>query len=340
MMAKQDAIFVLSVDTEEEWIWENEFPDHNFSVNNVSKLPDFQSFCDSLGIRTTYFVDYAVANDPRAKDIVKDISLHRSCEIGAHLHPWCNPPYFGKTTEFESHCLNLPTEQVASKLDALTERLVTEFGRTPTSFRSGRWGIDGRILKLLSTRGYKVDSSVYPFYENEYFSCKGAPTFPYWPDYRNSLTLGVQRDILEIPVSAGFNRVNFGCAEKIHSCLATYLGWTKAVGFLWHTNALKKLYLSPELTNTNDMCSLVKTCLRNQHPVIHMYLHSSSLIDGATGLLDKRNAYTLICERIKGTLAYLKQHAHVSFATVTEASGLLQQATKPASILKWEKETA
>lgn len=329
-------MFVLSVDTEEEWLWENEFPDHNFSVKNVNQLPDFQSFCESLGIRSTYFVDYAVANDPYAKDVIKDISATRSCEIGAHLHPWCNPPYYGKTTEFESHCLNLPDDHVASKLDTLTERLIRDFGRIPTSFRSGRWGIDGRILKLLSTRGYKVDSSVYPFYENEYFSCKGSPLVPYWPDYHAPLKLGTQRDILEIPVSAGFNRRNYTRAEKIHTGLATYLGWTKAVGFLWHTNALKKLYLSPELTNTRDMCSLVDTCLQNKHPIIHMYLHSSSLIDGATGLLDKQNAYTLICERIKGTLAYLKQHAHVSFATVTEASKILQQMETPTPIKKWE----
>ncbi len=56
-MHKQDVLFVLTIDTEEEWQWDEEFPQHNCSVGNVEKLPAFQTFCESLGIRPTYFVD-------------------------------------------------------------------------------------------------------------------------------------------------------------------------------------------------------------------------------------------------------------------------------------------
>ena len=69
-MHKQDVLFVLTIDTEEEWQWDEEFPQHNCSVENVEKLPAFQTFCESLGIRPTYFVDYAVAsNNDRSKHV-------------------------------------------------------------------------------------------------------------------------------------------------------------------------------------------------------------------------------------------------------------------------------
>lgn len=340
MMKKQDAIFILTIDTEEEWHWENEFPESQFSVNNVDRLPQFQAFCDKLGIRPTYFVDYAVADNAQARDIMRDVNRAKTSEIGAHLHPWCNPPYYGKTTEFESHVVNLPKEQVVAKLDNLTERLVTEFSVIPRSFRSGRWGIDSSTLALLASRGYTVDSSVYPFYKNEFFTCEGSPNIPYWPDFNDPLAIGEQRDILEIPVSAGFNRSNFTIANTIHNALASpAMGWTKTVGFLWHTNILKKLYLSPELTTTADMCSLINTCLHKRHPVIHMYLHSSSLIDNATGLLDKNNAFDLICKRIEETFLFLQKKANIHCATISEGAALLKQTPTTSPVLTWQPQT-
>ncbi|MBO1256537.1 polysaccharide deacetylase family protein [Alteromonas sp. 5E99-2] len=337
-MNKQDVIFVLTIDTEEEWLWEEKFPDHDFSVKNVERIPAFQAFCDKIGIRSTYFVDYAVAENKHAKDIMVDIARNTTSEIGAHLHPWCNPPYFGETTDFESHVINLPDEQVITKLDALTERLITEFNVTPTSFRSGRWGIDGRGLRNLHSRGYKVDSSVYPFYENEFFSCKGAPNKPYWPSYNDPLQASHQRDIMEIPVSAGFNVKDFEMASNMHDKLSSpYLGWTKTIGLLWHTRILRKLYLSPELTTTKDMCTLVDFCLKNQNPVIHMYLHSSSLIDGATGLLDKNNSFALICQRIEDTVNYLQQRSNLTFATISEAAAILKQSPECTPVINWQE---
>ena len=324
-MPKQDVLFILTVDTEEEWQWDDEFPQDNCSVKNVEKLPEFQRFCESLGIRPTYFVDYAVANDQHGSVILKEFAEKRVAEIGAHLHPWCNPPYFGKTTEAESHVINLPFEQVEQKLDALNAVLVNKLGVKPVSFRSGRWGINAKTLRLLASRGYSVDSSVYPFYKNEFFSCLGAPETPYWPSFNNALSHGEQRLLMEIPVTAGFNVKNFKRANSIHSTLSKRpFSLFKPVGILWHTNLLKKVYLSPELSDSHSMKSLVDTCLSKDFPVIHMYLHSSSLIDGATGLLDATDAYQLICSRIQSLLQHLDNKANITFCTISEAATLLK----------------
>ena len=323
-MPKQDVLFILTVDTEEEWQWDDEFPQDNCSVKNVEKLPEFQKFCESLGIRPTYFVDYAVANDQHGSAILKEFAEKRVAEIGAHLHPWCNPPYFGKTTEAESHVINLPFEQVEQKLDALNAIIVNKLGVKPVSFRSGRWGINAKTLRLLASRGYTVDSSVYPFYKNDFFSCLGAPETPYWPSFSNALSHGEQRVIMEIPVTAGFNVRNFSIGDSIHNTLSKApFTWFRSIGLLWQTGLLKKLYLSPELTDDKDMLSLVHTCMSRKSPVIHMYLHSSTLLDGITGLMNVDNAFSIICDRISNVINELQEVYNVRFCTISEARTLL-----------------
>ena len=164
---RQDILFLLSIDTEEEWDWSGEFPERDFSVSNISRLDELQSFCEGLGIRPTYFTDYAVADNPASKEVLQTISAKGTCEIGAHLHPWANPPYYGKTGEKESHVVNLPIDQVEKKLDALVELLNSSFGVMPNSFRTGRWGLNGDVLRLLEKKGLLIDSSMHPFYKNQ-----------------------------------------------------------------------------------------------------------------------------------------------------------------------------
>ena len=98
-MLKPSVLFVITIDTEEEWLWMDDFPQDNFSVKNVNALPEFNTFVRGLGVKPTYFVDYAVAANAKASHILKDIYSQGGVEIGSHLHPWCNPPYFGRTQE-------------------------------------------------------------------------------------------------------------------------------------------------------------------------------------------------------------------------------------------------
>jgi hypothetical protein len=65
-----------------------------------------------------------------------------------------------------------------------------------------------------------------------------------------------------------------------------------------------------------------------------MYLHSSSLIDGATGLLDGPNAFETICERISIITEHLKEFANVKFCTITEAKIHLSKLNSSSGIIK------
>lgn len=324
--SKTPIIFVLTIDTEEEWDWSGPFPQQVATVQNIDKLPAFNSICEDLGIRPTYFVDYPVSENDIAVDRMLNFTAKGNCEIGAHLHPWCNPPYFGDVGEAESHVVNLPVEQVSQKLDALITSIEKSFGVKPKSFRTGRWGIDKNVMDLLVKSGITIDSSVYPFYENEYFSCNGASTLPYWPDLTNPLKQDAQNTIYELPVTVGFNRKNFELANQVHTAFSKPpLSWTRFNGFAWHTNLLKKTYLCPELSTPKDMLALCNTVINKGYPVLHMYMHSSSLLVNQNGLLgNKQSAFDFISDAVTKVVKQLKSEHTIEFCTISEAATKLQ----------------
>ena len=325
---RPDVIFILSVDTEEEWDWSGEFPQKDFSVSNVKQIAKFQAYCENLGIRPTYFTDYAVADNPESVEILKTIVDRNTCEIGAHLHPWCNPPFYGITEDRESHVVNLPITQVEEKLDTLIEVLDKNFGVMPNAFRSGRWGINDEVLTLLEKKGFQIDSSMYPFFKNEYFDCEKTILMPYWPEYESPMYEGSQRNMIEIPVTVGFNRKNFSTMLKIYNAIShPRLRYLHLTAIFWHTHLLRKLYLSPEVMSGEDMQPLIDFAVANNHPVIHMYLHSSSLIDGATGFMKQNNAFEIISNNIQQVVEYTRTKTNIKFCTISEAAVLLKNRT-------------
>ena len=170
MQRSEKIILVLSVDTEEEFDWNSGFPQENCSIENIDQIPGFQYFCENLGIRPTYLVDYPVVANKHAAGMFRDYVLSEKAEVGAHLHPWCNPPFFAETNEERSHVVNLPVCEVEAKLDRLIEKIEQGIGRPPKSFRTGRWGINASLINLLEKKGFAVESSVYPLYSNQFFS--------------------------------------------------------------------------------------------------------------------------------------------------------------------------
>jgi len=329
---KQDVIFILSMDTEEEWDWSGDFPQKDFSVENTRFIPEFQAFCEIQKIRPTYFIDYAVANDKKSVERIKPALANNQCEIGAHLHSWCNPPYFGITKEKESHLVALPIKQVKAKLEILLELLQREFNIKPNSFRSGRWGINNEILKLLVEKNITIDSSMYPFYKNDYFNCENTPLEPYWPAFNNPENKGHQRDLMQIPVSVGFNHNHFPFLQRLYNKL-NQASWKKLhlIGVFWALKLLRKIYLSPEVSSSADMITLVKSLLERKTSVIHMYLHSSSLLDHTTGVMDTNKSCEKICNRIRKVTEYLEKNTNVKYCTISEAAMIIKNRESNAN---------
>lgn len=314
-----DLLFIVSVDTEEEWHWDDDFPVEQPSVENLEILPKFQRFCEQRGIFPSYFVDYPVAADSRFEAIFSGLDPSQS-EIGAHLHPWCTPPFINDNTEFNSHCLNLPIEQFEAKLDVLLAELAKKVQQPITSFRSGRWGATGAMLKALAKRGIQVDSSLYPWYRNSYFDNTQVPMQPFYPCYLNAHTSGAQRELLEIPITAGFTQGNHAYRERFHRRVEGSLcGKFKLIGLLDALQLHNKVYLSPELHGKEQMLKLARQVAFEGASIIHLYFHSSTLIEGATGLVNTDDAYALITESIDYVYQGLSQSYQLVPSTVTQA---------------------
>jgi hypothetical protein len=166
---------------------------------------------------------------------------------------------------------------------------------------------------------------MYPFFKNDFFDCENTILTPYWPDYDNPVNRGTQRTLMEIPVTVGFNHKNYKFMHKVYNLIAQpSLYHFRLVALFWHTQLLRKLYLSPEMTSGRQMRPLINSVLNNDFPIIHMYFHSSSLIDGATGFMPHKNAFDVICNNIRYIIEYAQKRANLHFCTMSEAAVLLK----------------
>ena len=319
---KPSILFVISVDTEEEWDWSGPFPKEKFSVKNTCHIPEFQDFCEGLGIRPTYFIDYAIADNPDSVAYLKDPLDRGACEVGGHLHPWCTPPVEEDISNHDNSLIvNLPIELVGKKLVNLSIKLESVFGKKPVSFRSGRWDINGSVLKLLASRGYTIDSSIHP-----YFSYNDSPDVPYWPDYEDCTIEGVQREIYEIPVTAGYNFPDFPFWHRLYLTLSTsFLKHFRLVGILWKLGIMRKIHLTPELTSADNMIALIKSTMKRGHRVIHIFFHSSSLLPGASPYVKNSEDKEKLYQKIEDVFSYLQENTDVQCCTLEEASNILRQ---------------
>src|SRR5207249_7380552 len=164
---------------------------HDVTVENIQELRTPAALFNRLGVRATYFTTYQVAADPKAADVMREVTEGGRAEIGAHLHPWNTPPLTEAFVPRNSMLKNLPADLQLAKLRHLTAALEEAFERTPRSFRAGRYGLGPDTVASLVACGYAVDSSVSPFANLETVddgpTFVGAPIMPY--------RLGSDRDV-------------------------------------------------------------------------------------------------------------------------------------------------
>lgn len=172
-------ILIVTVDTEEEGLWSGQFVREGNRAENVALgLPRFQELCERYGIQPTYLVDAPVLEDQQAVGLLRSLAERDSCEIGAHLHPWCTPPLEEQISPETTFLCNLKPHLQRAKLEWLTEKIQSVLGVRPTSFRAGRYGICPVALCALQNLGYVTDSSVLPFAD---YTNIGGPNFTHAP---------------------------------------------------------------------------------------------------------------------------------------------------------------
>ena len=190
---------LVVIDTEEEFDWNAPFDPASTAVTNIAAQPLAQDVFDRHGVVPTYVVDYPVATTAEAIDVLGRFAADGRCEIGAHLHPWVTPPAEGPVDTYHSYPGNLPPALERKKLAALTEAIAAGFGKRPTVYKAGRYGLGAATPAILREQGYEVDVSVVPYTD---FSGDGGPDFSGAP----AAPFLVEDGLCEIPLSVGFRR--------------------------------------------------------------------------------------------------------------------------------------
>ncbi len=280
------ATLIVTIDTEEEGRWTGSYRAGGNTVENIRYLPRFQALCDEFAIQPTYLIDAPVVDDDSSAELLRGIQEDNRCEVGTHIHPWCNPPFEEEINRRTTYFCNLPVSLQRAKLTWLTERIERRIGRRPTSFRAGRYGLDIAGARLLAELGYLVDSSVIPFTN---YAPQDGPDFsqaPHTPYFINGADLCVPHAagiLLEAPVSIGYSRSDF---ERMHAwreaAARSWMGRLHAVGVLERLGLARRIKFSPEQTNARDLICLADNYLVRQAPALVLMFHSSSLMPGGS----------------------------------------------------------
>ena len=157
----------------------------------------------------------------------------------------------------DTFLFTLPESLQREKITWLTDAIEDRFGRRPTSFRAGRYGLDIVGARILTELGYLVDSSVIPFSD---YSSEGGPNFrhapndPYFVGDTDLCSIQTDGELLEVPVTVGYNRMNFRRADTIRRLAArTPFRQLRCVGILDRLGVVRRIKFSPEQADVAQM---------------------------------------------------------------------------------------
>jgi len=249
----------------------------------------------AYGAKPTYLVSPEVLRDAESVDILAAQSA--GAELGTHLHgEYAEPGAFEPdvTSAFQR---DYPPGVEGQKLASLTSSFRDAFGRSPRSFRAGRFGVGPESMGLLESLGYAADSSVTPFVSWESAGSPGlsflrAPTQPYRPARHSPGERGRpgESSILEVPVTI-----------RPHP-LARVPIFGRVAPPRW---------LRPTGMSSADLVDVAKeevASARSRSPgapvVLNAMFHNVEVIAGASPYAETEREARRILERVAGLLAF------------------------------------
>lgn len=272
----QRPTLMVIVDTEEEFDWNAPFSRLATSVTAMRHIDRTQRLCDSAGLAPTYVIDYPVATQREGYELIAAWAHEGRCEIGAHLHPWVNPPYDEALSGPNSFTCNLPGSLQRAKILELCDAVHSNTKVTPRVFKAGRYGIGREAIASFDELGLTVDASVNPQMD---FSDESGPDFtgfdsrPFWIDG--------ERQILEVPCTHGFIGWARGQGTWLRAAAESLKG-LRAPGILSRTGTLNRVMLSPEGNTLSEMVALTRALRADGLNVFSLTFHSPSVVAGHT----------------------------------------------------------
>ncbi len=245
--------------------------------------------------------------------------------MGTHLHPWTTPPWTSPYDDHPTYPSELPLELLEQKLGALTDEIAERFGKRPTAYKAGRFGFDGRTLKVLEKLGYTADGSVTPYVSwRKYPGLPGgpggpdflrAPLHPYHPDYGDPCRPGKSR-IVEVPVSIAWSpwvpSTVDGFLRKLEEDDTAYV-------WLNRSRVARRSWFYPTLGTARRLVSVCESVMRMGVPVFHMMIHSSELAAGKSPYYPTEKSIDDLYDRMDKTFERVFSRWQPDPVTLTEA---------------------
>jgi len=318
-------MYTVTVDTEEEWDWDGEYPVSNPAVTNIALLPELQEVCDRNGASVTYFTNYAVLADPSARKVILGLAKKRNVEIGLHIHPWNTPPLSEakRVIPKETFLHNLTPQVIQAKLQSVCS-LFDECGLRPTSFRGGRYSTNSVVQEFLRDRGAIADCSILPF---STWPDDGAPDHRHRRLEPRRLPPRYVGDhaMWEIPLTLGFSRRPFGlwhrCFEVITNSPLRHL---RIIGLSQRLGIVQKSWLNIETPLGQRPVPFLQLLRRIRPPCIDFCLHSSSLIAGGNTFTRTPADRCQVLANLDEGLSCVAGWSDFRPATVTEVATYLE----------------
>ncbi|MDX3900485.1 MAG: polysaccharide deacetylase family protein [Sphingobium sp.] len=266
--------FMLFVDTEEEFDWDAPFRRTGHGVTALKGMARGQAYFAAAGVKPVYVTDYPVVDSDAAAALMGLWLADGAADIGAHLHPWVNPPHVEALSARNSYVGFLPEETERAKLEALCRRIEERFGARPVAYRAGRYGVGPHSARLLEEAGFRLDSSVRSRFDYSHQhgpDFQGLPLHPYWA--------GPGRSLVELPLSTAFTGLMRGAGERLHRSTRA-LG--PLAGALSRARLFSRVPLTPEGVSSAEAIAAIDALIDEDVRVLNFSFHSPTLEPGHT----------------------------------------------------------
>lgn len=290
--------FMLFVDTEEEFDWNAPFSRSGHGVTALEGMARGQRYFTQAGVRPVYVTDYPVVDSDAAADMMGNWMAAGEADIGAHLHPWVNPPHVEQVSDANSYVGFLPEAVERAKLEALSARIAARFGQRPVAYRAGRYGVGPNSARLLEEAGFRLDSSVRSRFDYSHQhgpDFQGLPLSPYWA--------GPNRSLVELPLSTAFVGWMRGGGERLYRMAHRM---EPVAGALARGRALSRVPLTPEGVPARDAIAAIDALIEEGVRLLNFSFHSPTLAPGHTPYVrdeSDRTAFYLWWDMVLGHLA-------------------------------------
>ncbi|QDU67820.1 polysaccharide deacetylase family protein [Engelhardtia mirabilis] len=315
---------LVQVHTEEEFDWQAPFDRKATATTSVPQLPRLQAVFDAHGTAATWAVDWPVVEHPGMAEGLATWVRDGRAEVGAHLHPWVNPPFVEEVNRTNSFAGNLPPELEREKLGRLVAQIEARIGVAPRTYVAGRYGVGPNTLRALVELGFRIDGSATPPFD---FRAEGGPDFSRFPvsPYRYD---GVP-ELLGLPVTGGYlgllRSLGRVLMPLIDAPLAKRLG---VEAILSRLAVLERVRLSPEGFSLAEMQALTRRFHADGERVFTLSLHSTSILPGGSPYCATESDVVELLGRLDRYLGWFRGEfqgriqSHLSFAdTLAEIEG-------------------